>query len=181
MFELISHKAILVSGPQRSGTRICSKMIANDTGLPYIDEVDISELFLGSAKTIKVIQNLVDTKNFVLHCPPLMPWIHLVHGALIVIMWRSVDEITRSAERINWKKGHQEFEYNKMGYTRFGRLRPGFIKTDIPLAEIKYEFWNNYQRDRVVDYLGVQYSDLSKHPMWVSSDERSQFRWNQTK
>lgn len=193
MFRDISQKQVLVSGPQRSGTRICANMIANDTGLEYIDETDVPKLFLGKAiddrdqdwdeigrQVVSVVQEMVDTKEFVLHCPPLMPWIHLVRGALTVITWRSVEEIVRSAKRIDWKKGRQEFEYNKMGYTRFGRPRPGLIRTNDPLADIKYKFWEEHQKEKVIDYLGVEYNSLANHPMWIPPTKRGQFKWNQT-
>jgi hypothetical protein len=41
MFEhLAVHSKIVVTGPQRSGTRIASQMIASDTGHEFVDEVD---------------------------------------------------------------------------------------------------------------------------------------------
>ena len=39
VFEhLLNFAVVLVSGPQRSGTTICAKMIAHDTGHTYIPE-----------------------------------------------------------------------------------------------------------------------------------------------
>ena len=50
MFEnLAVHKKIVVTGPQRSGTRIGAKMIAADTGYQFVDEAEFlikdSDLF----------------------------------------------------------------------------------------------------------------------------------------
>lgn len=43
MFEhLKAYKRIVVSGPQRSGTRIVAKAVAQDTNKSFIDEVDIA-------------------------------------------------------------------------------------------------------------------------------------------
>ena len=191
MFEQLKNRRILVSGPQRSGTRICAKMIAHDTGLSYIDETEFPELFLGKSiddrdqnwqeigqQVAEAVQKVIDTREFVLHCPPFMPWIHLVRGALVVIMWRSIEEIVRSIKRIDWKKRRQELEYNKMGYTRFGRSK--LTKTNLPIAEIKYRYWTEYQKDNVEEFLGVEYNILCQHPLWVPQQERGRFRWDQT-
>lgn len=168
-------------------------MVAHDTKLPYIDETEVPELFMGKSiedrdqdwedigrRVASVIQDLIDSREFVLHCPPFMPWIHHVKGALVIIMWRSVEEIVRSAKRIDWKKGRQELEYNKMGYTRHGRNKPGLKRTNKPIAELKYEYWESHQKQQVPDYLGVTYSSLEQHPLWVPPSQRGDFRWNQT-
>lgn len=191
--DLKSHLNILVSGPQRSGTRICAKMVAADTGLHYIDETDIPQLFTGKSPqeqdqdwdeignhVSQIVQGMVDTRSFVLHCPPLMPWIHKIKNALIIITWRPVDEILRSADRINWRKSRQEFEYNKMGYTRFGKAMPGRPKTFKPLAELKYEYFEKFQQPQLDKYLAVDYHSLRKHQLWVPTEERKHFLWNQT-
>ena len=192
MFESLPNRKILVSGPQRSGTRICAKIIAHDTGLPYIDETEVRELFTGKSihdknqdwgeigkQVAAVIQKMINTRDFVLHCPPFMPWLHLIKGALVVIMWRSVEEITRSAKRIDWKKKRQELEYNKMGYTRFYRLG-GMKPTNEPLALLKYRYWEEHQKRMVPEHLDVKYDDLEQHPMWVPPTKRADFKWNQT-
>ena len=42
MFEYLKEfPVVLVTGPQRSGTRICAKMIAHDTGHRFVDEREI--------------------------------------------------------------------------------------------------------------------------------------------
>jgi hypothetical protein len=197
MFEHLKQKKILVSGPQRSGTRICAKMIAHDTGLPYVDETEVPELFTGKSINDKnqdwgeigwqvaaTIQEMIDAtcefSEFVLHCPPFMPWLHYVKGAMVVVMQRPVDEIVRSAKRIDWKKKRQELEYNKMGYTRFVRRpKQGLIKTDRPIAELKYLFWES-QKASIPEHLVVEYHNLRHHPLWVPPTERTNFKWNQT-
>lgn len=211
MFQkLHDHSQILVSGPQRSGTRIAATMIANDTGHRFIDETEVKELFLGqsledrnrnkdwnvtSAKIIAVVQKLIDENtNFVLHCPPFMPWLHLVNGAFIVVMRRSIADIMKSANRIGWKRGRYEFEYNKMGYTRFGRHKIGLTKTDEHIATIKYDYWDSYQKGKIANhqeildntsqglkYTEIDYESLSNHSLWVPPLDRFHFRWNQTK
>jgi len=193
MFENIDMKQILVTGPQRSGTRICAKMVAHDTGLPYIDEVDVLELFMGKSiddrnqdweaigeSIVKIVQEMVDTKEFVLHCPPFMPWIHKIKKALVIIMYRSVKDIVKSSDRIKWKKGRHELEYNKMGFSRFGKGRPRWNRTTIPIAELKYEYWEDVQKGEVRHFCEVEYFDLQQHPLWIPQEDRGRFKWNQT-
>jgi hypothetical protein len=166
-------------------------MVANDTGLPYIDETEAPELFTGKGiddrdqdweaigrQVAEIVQGMIDARDFVLHCPPFMPWLHLVRGALIIVMRRPVEEIVQSTKRIAWKRRRQELEYNKMGFTRC-RLR-GKVPTSAPLAELKYRYWDKYQKDLVAECLEVEYHSLQKHSLWVPSAERRYFRWNQT-
>ena len=42
VFEYLLHyHYVIVTGPQRSGTRIGAKMIAYDTGYTYVDEAEV--------------------------------------------------------------------------------------------------------------------------------------------
>ncbi len=192
MFGHLTHKKILVTGPPRSGTRICAKIIAFDTGLHYIDEREVPELFKGKAlsdtnqdwdvigcEVAAVVQDMIDTKEFVLHCPPFMPWVQLVNGALIVIMKRSILAIERSIRRIGQKKAREELEYNKIGFTRFGKPKIGFKRTTEPLAHLKYELWKE-QSGLVPDFLEVEYESLSVHELWTPPMQRRNFAWYQT-
>jgi hypothetical protein len=193
MFDFITNKKVLVSGPQRSGTRICARMISNDIGLSYIDETDIPEFFRSQDREVVIdaVQNLIngdvsglrfpprDVENFVLHCPPFMPWIHLVKGVFVVIMRRPIEDIERSMKRINWKENLQELEYNKIGFTRFGEPKPGYVRTNSSLAKLKYNFWNSYQRKHVMDHVEIEYNDLGGHSMWIHAEDRINFWWGQ--
>ncbi|MGA3222018.1 MAG: hypothetical protein ABSE77_23620 [Acidimicrobiales bacterium] len=38
--HLVGYSKIVVTGPQRSGTRVASQMIASDTGYEFVDEVE---------------------------------------------------------------------------------------------------------------------------------------------
>jgi hypothetical protein len=193
MFEqLREHSAILVSGPQRSGTRICTKMVAHDTGHKFVDETELKWLFIGKSIddkpdwdnikniTVASMQRHIDNnKHFVIHCPPFMPWLHLVKGAFLVVMQRPINEIMASAHRIQWKKSRQELEYNKIGYTRFGSKKSTLTKTNKPLAELKYEEWQGQKRG-IDNFREVEYKSLATHELYIPKNDRTKFRWNQT-
>lgn len=193
MFQnLAKHSHILVSGPQRSGTRICSKMIVADTGHRHIDETDVRELFLGlsladsdqdwnaiSAKVVESIQGLVlQEQNIVLHCPPLMPWIHLLDDVFVVILRRSIQDIEKSKRRIGTKMKREELKFNKLGFTRYGKKKPGLTKTYESLASLQYNRWDEQKRS-LDNYQEIEYESLVSHSLWIPANRRINFRWNQ--
>lgn len=180
MFEhLRIHKAILVSGPGRSGTRICAKMIANDTGLPYIDEVEVPGLFI-IGQEIQAVSNIIAGRGeFVLHCPTLSRYLHeLPEHPFIVFMWRDLREIHRSQERIHVKRKSLEREYNKYGFSRF--YKSILPRTAEDISSIKQRYWTIKQKPLLHNYLEIQYNSLIEHPMWLGPEQRQRFKWNQT-
>jgi hypothetical protein len=164
MFEwLASFDKILVTGPQRSGTRICSKMIAYDTGHEFIDEASISmdgmyrlNLFLEAARPL------------VIQCPVLCRYVHMFKGnkIAIVLMRRAVEDIIKSQERIGW-------QWEWLELARYDR-------TDGSIAEIKYQFWAQYQKERIQHAFEIEYESLAVHPLWAAKELRQDFAPIQT-
>ena len=113
MFEHLRDKyPILVSGPGRSGTRICTKMISHDTGLDYIDEVMVPGLFEIGEEIRAVTNLLLNRQNCILHCPTLCRYLHeLPIEAFVVFMQRDVEEIQRSQKRVHVRRKSLEREY----------------------------------------------------------------------
>jgi hypothetical protein len=163
--NLLKHKRILVSGPQRSGTRIASQMIAADTGYAYFDE-----LAIGFSDQKKVKELLAFQSRFVLHCPSLSPALASLSDYLtaIVFMMRPVDEIIRSQNRIGWPdEPHQRMLCNvPASDTR-------------PIAEIKQSIWK-VQRQIIHHPYEIRYADLRAHPMWLNEEQRKGFADFQT-
>ena len=163
MFEpLTAYRAILVTGPQRSGTRICAKMIAADTGFRFVDETE-----LRVADSWKLGEILKYDTKFVAQCPGLSYCIEDFEGSdvLIVFMMRPLDQIISSQKRINW--GCEWKELRKYG-TKRG-----------PIAAVKYEVWPE-QRKKIKHWLEVEYSSLRAHPLWVDEEKRKKFKAFQT-
>ena len=91
MFEhLKKYSKILVTGPQRSGTRICAKMIAQDTGYHYVDENDIAVDSLNA-----LCKWLKKDDPIVIQCPALMCYAHLLvdQDVMVVVMHRKLEDI----------------------------------------------------------------------------------------
>jgi hypothetical protein len=157
------HSKILVTGPQRSGTRILTKMISYDLGYGYIDEVVIGML---SFQQIAIF--LKSCERVVVQCPVLCRYIHSFSDDSIamVMSYRKIFDIIKSQERISW--GGEKEELEKYG------LNSGII------SEVKYYCWEKYQKDKIRHSYDIKYEELSNHPLWVESDQRMNFRWNQT-
>jgi hypothetical protein len=164
MFEhLAVHSKIVVTGPQRSGTRIASQMIALDTGHEFVDEVDF--LITDTARFRQVltrdrvvVQAPHMLKDMVDHPPP---------GIFAVLMRRDLSQIHASALRIGWS----ELGGNRTELAKFGLA-------DGDSAALKYAYWDAHNKH--VPYLEIKYQWLRAHPMFVPAERRRQFAPLQT-
>jgi len=154
---------IVVTGPQRSGTRIGARVIQADTGLEYIDETKLN------IDRLTTLWNLMHSqRRFVVQCPALCRYVHMFSAddVLVVMMWRALEDIQASRARIGWKG-------NRVELARYD-LHEG------DSAEAKYVFWQAYQRQMVMHALDLEYESLSVHPLWVPSGARGDFHRHQT-
>ena len=164
MFQHLStYNRILVTGPQRSGTRICAKMIAHDTNFSYIDEAYSSTYDLNIFK-----RSFSTNHNTTFHCPGMCYIINQFSypDTLIILMRRPINEILLSQLRIKWDDSPELKKYN--------------VNACI-ISRIKYEHWNKHQKHLIQNYLEINYSSLSQHPLWLPLNKRTNFLWNQTK
>ena len=163
MFEpLWKWDRIYVTGPQRSGTSICARMICHDTDSAYIDGAPHNRI---PAKTIR--EGFGRCENIVLQAPFLAHDIHLaVHndpGALVVCMIRDTADIVASQKRIHWVD------------TKEMRRYPG--ETYETLAQAKYDRWEAVSRALCPNWMEVEYESLAAHPLWVPKEQRHGASW----
>jgi hypothetical protein len=164
MFEwLAEFDKILVTGPQRSGTRICTKMIAYDTGHEYIDEDDI-----GLDSLYRLAPLLHNRQCLAVQCPALCRHVHIFSAddTAIVLMRRNIEDIIASQERIGWA-------YEWLELARYDR-------SDGVIAEIKYQFWEESQRGQIQHAFEIEYESLAEHPLWIPKHLRQDFNPVQT-
>jgi hypothetical protein len=158
MFEhLKRYDKILVTGPQRSGTRIAARMIAQDTGHHYVDENDI---YVDSLNAL--CKWLKKDDKIVVQCPALMRYVHHLvdQDVLVVVMRRDLEDIWASQERIGWDAAWPEL-------IRYG------MPNNSP-AFIKYHGWMEQKR-RFDQYIEIEYESLRDHPLWVDKERRANF------
>lgn len=170
MFEhLKEHRLIVVVGPQRAGTRICSKMIAEDTGHDWVPE---EEYNTDSLNRFGLLLN--QQRNMAIQAPCMTRYIHVFArrrlGIHVVMMLRDIDEIIASQDRINW-----QWEFTEL--MRYWPYSPGESA-----AKVKYRYWNNIQKQvmREDRYTEVEYKDLEGHKLWIPKSHREKFSPHQT-
>ena len=175
MFEhLKEFPVILVTGPQRSGTRICAKMIAHDTGHRFVDE---AEIHTDSLYELVLQMHFAEERGqkIVVQCPALChDVIHFKpYNPAIVMMIRNIDDIHASERRIGWW-------FNDLEAIKYW----DWTEQERPMGDIarlKYDYWwlvcQEWKED---SWFEVEYESLSAHPLWIPKEERGDFNAWQT-
>jgi len=157
----IQGSKILVTGPQRSGTTICAKILAHDLGYNFYTEEHINISSFEAAK------KMVETQDkFVLQCPAIC---HVIHelDATIIMVSRPVHEIVASEARIGWQ-GERQNELKK--YNRSNGI----------ISLVKYQAWYTWQKALCKESYEIDYHSLDSHELWVSIEKRHGFGKRQT-
>ena len=158
MFEhLAQHSVILVTGPQRSGSRLCAQIIASDTGHAYVDEGDMGVWNPAMLRTAS------EKHNVVIHCPAMLQEACEISHALVVCMFRDLSDIIKSEKRINWNSDFEKKKYQP--------------DSEIPVSQQKYEYWHKHKPE---NHMEIVYDRLSSHTMWTEPKYRKLFLYNQT-
>jgi len=159
MFQhLKTYSKILVTGPQRSGTTICSHMIAHDTGFQHVDEIDFHVRDRATFDTF-----IYSKEPSVIHCPAMAYIIHeygSIDNLLVVWLIRPLNEIKASQKRIGWGEIKERINYKALEDKRH-------------IAQIKRQWWQDKQRLLCDNWLEVQYRSLQQHELWI--EDRSGF------
>jgi hypothetical protein len=163
--DLAVHPRIVVTGPQRSGTRIAAKMIAEDTGHTFADERAFGiydeqrwrDLLQGEKV---VVQSPSMFKQVVDNPPP---------DIFVVLMRRDLTKIHASQRRIGWDKHPLG---NTIELSRFGL-------TSGDSAATKYDYWASHEKE--APFLELEYESLRQHPLFIPDDKRRNFGAVQTK
>ena len=160
---------IVVTGPQRSGTRVCARMIGYSLGHEIVDERDIhiDSLY---ALMIRIDKARQQGEKIVVQCPALSYAAHFLGqfaDVCVVMMMRDKNDIRASEKRVGWKWGSLE----KMHYP--DEMRFWAIDT------IKYEYWK-VQKTRIKNAVEIWYEGLKDHPKWLDKEEREGFHALQT-
>lgn len=166
MFEHLKDKRnILVTGCQRSGTRLVAKAIALDTGHEYVDETVFQPIKLnGKANEAKVRWWNRYFAKCVFQAPQLSAKCDTFHGMFVVWVRRDPVQVRASMSRIDWK-------FEKTELDNYGLADGDIIK-------IKNDMWENQKKNLEGRYLEVNYDDLKAHQLWCENHEK--FKWWQT-
>ncbi len=139
---------VLVTGPQRSGTKIVALMIASATNMAYVRRH--RHPFMP-----KYLQQFKSRCGIVLHDPSYVAFLENVQAedTAIIFVWRSIDEILDSEIRHKWIGRAIE-----QGYLGIG--------PDVDPAIEKQRIWEAGLWSTLLNAFTVYYDDLRSHPMF---------------
>lgn len=157
MFEFLEpFTRIIVTGPQRSGTTLVARAIAQDLGRQYIDEQAFTATNVDKWRSVVRTNN-----NFVMQAPGMCRFVHEFghwDEVAVVLVRRNIDDIIASQERVGWR--WEDYELKNYG------------KASGPISQVKYDYWDNYQTYRIKNNFEVRYEDMVNHPLWVDKADR---------
>jgi hypothetical protein len=163
--EFKQYSKIVVSGPQRSGTNLVSKVLCEELGYTFIDEEEFGFHFE------KDFMEILKNKNKIIMQAPGMS--HILHkltesSACIVFCLRDPSEIMQSQHNLNWTG--ESFERQK--YTR-----PEYDY--LPIGLVKYIEWFFHQRSELkIPYKEIYYNSFKNHKLWINKENRKKpERW----
>ncbi len=163
MFEALSrYRVVIVTGPHRSGTRLCAHAVAHDTTLRYVDTDDYG----GDLDAWKDV--VARGRGVVVHSPGMARWVHEVAGhddVLVIWMLRPLAQILVSEARINWSEKEEKAIYADI---------PGY-KRQFHVSVNKLNFWRTYQHKHIHNWREVRYDELKAHPLWLPAEKRRHF------
>jgi hypothetical protein len=161
---------IVVTGPQRSGTKFAAEIIADELGLRYVNESAFG------VHALDRFWKLLDERA-VIQAPALSAYCHLLPGHVaVVFMLRDVDEIQASQSRVaRWLENEEPRELAK-----YFRLPNGESS-----AAVKYDVWRRFQKPAMLSedklLFELRYpDDVRGHTRYVPPDERQDWMPQQT-
>ena len=181
-------RIILVAGPSRSGTTICGKMIAADTGHKYFDE---SAFHPQSMR--KWMQLIRTENNAVIQCPLMtanLAFVEPVRDVLVVVMLRPKAQIGKSVERTKARLERKPLARIKAFLAR-KRLTVLGVRgrggtPDAPpdycfQASVFYTLWPHIKKMLPEErWREIPYDTLQNHPLWTARENRRTFHPKQT-
>ncbi len=177
------YRNIVVTGPQRSGTQIASRIIAEILNWDFVGE---QTLF---AKGVKhddcYFQWVTNTemKTMVLQCPSISHACHLTpKSTLVIFMIRDVDEIVASDKHrtdtfstISPKQGKSvnvKSVFIKKGKQYANLFYDGEFSSIEEVPQRVYDVWNNIQKKADFNWYELDYNMLEQHPFWLPLRQR---------
>ena len=166
--ELRTFRKILVTGPHRSGTTICSRMLAADlTRHTHVDERDI-----GVRSLSRLMKQLATNGPDIIHGPCFSSLVQWMAGDMaVVFMQRDQTDIQKSQDRIGWTGREAEWQNGQY-----------FFPSTFSVPHAVYYGWILHQKPMMqVPYFEIEYESLSAHPLWVPKEKRVNFTNRQRK
>ncbi|MBA3387691.1 MAG: hypothetical protein H0T95_13960 [Chthoniobacterales bacterium] len=157
-------RKILVTGPQRSGTTIASRILAHELRYRFVSEKDIKTHSLS-----RLHKRLFSWRREVIQGPCFGSICHYIDTprTLIVFMRRDLSEIVQSEHRIGWSAQQWELA--------------NYFRDAGTIAAVRYECWEKYQQGLMeVPWIELAHASLAPHRLWIDREKRLHFKDHQT-
>lgn len=158
--ELKTWPALVVTGPQRSGTTIAARILARETGYRYVDE---DEFGIHDGQKAQAI---IACGGVVLQAPGLSYIAHELRGCAVVFVRRNLSEIHASEQRIGWGNGDDWYS-RAVEMVKYGTFDPD-------VAKVKYQAWDAAQKGKCAGF-DLEYDGLKEHPLFMEKEKRANF------
>lgn len=162
--EARAFRKVLVTGPQRSGTTIAARILADELGYRFVSEKDIKTHSLW-----RLHKRLLSLRREVIQGPCFGSICHYIDTpkTLVVFMRRNVDQIARSEQRIGWNAQKWELA--------------NYFRDSGTVGAVRYECWEKYQQPLMeVPWIELAHDSFAGHRLWVESEKRRHFSDHQT-
>ncbi len=165
---------IVVTGPGRSGTTIAAKIIADELGYKFVDEMWFS------AALFDMFQVLIShpRRKMVVHAPCLSARIHEVgdrDDVAVILMRRNIKDILESQKHtLTFKKEDIPGQFVRCdeGWKQFRLKQYKLAGSIISEPQVVYNYWDTFQKDKIKNQFELDYEDLRFHPLWIAKPER---------
>ena len=137
---------IFVTGPQRAGSRLSAHIIARQTGRTFVDELDYNpDIPMNSVIQAPFLLKAVIELSF------------MFPTAQFAFMYRNVDDIVKSMERIEWYKDYIDDPNFYLDYVKHTYRYIDFLKKELDASR----------------WFDIRYESLTHDPLFVT--DRSNF------
>jgi len=156
---------IVVVGPGRSGTRILSKIIAEETGHLYVDEG-----WFSSSDEVRFWKIFTSSKKMVVQAPNMLFIAHQLgqrEDWAIILSRRDVKDIESSMKNLV-NLGVNLVYFKNWYYQSLNK----YWKTEGSLPELVYDFWDKKQKFEIKNVFEVKFDDLKNHKLFISKEDR---------
>jgi len=179
-------KKILVTGPHGAGNKITTKVISYDFNIEEIRGEYAWGLdeYYNEDGIITFYDNNKDN-DFVAFGPSQSGHLHRIiphlEDVLVVFMYKEMDTIERYTERNPFVR-EQSHKYE------WGLYRQ-MVMEDFPesakylnrsIEQLTYHIWENHQRQLIPHWIEVRHQSLDGHQLWISKEDRKDFKEWQT-
>jgi hypothetical protein len=180
------YNKVIVTGPHGAGNKIMTKILSKDFNLPEVRGEYAWDLNgYNKEDGIKTFHKNHMNDKYSSFGPSQSGHLHRItdylQDVLVVFMYKDMDSIERYSERNKFVKDQShKYEwgvYRQMVMEDFPESAQYLRKS---IEQLTYHIWENHQRVLIPNWVEVSHSSLEGHELWISKEDRKEFKEWQT-